>query len=581
MEEVEAGVEADASTGGSGALGGTLGLWGGLWGSRGDSWGSRGDSGALGGTRGLWAEVALSAWGAASEDAGRAELLGKHSWDSDPCPKRLNIWDFGLVPVLCQMHGLQALNQLAKKLHSSIFELSKKQTPGAARHHGARGSSAKDSLNRMHQDRDTKGNGKGSRGKDAWPYQASTSSADAEGARSYPRAVGGKAGVKTAVCRSGQDPDEGLGAAGASAQALSWATRTLRPWSVPRGCFRAAVRVPGRGEAKLSTDRGLGESDFEISRERGFSWRRTPVPTNRPEGRAPHDWDPTDQPVLFLEEGKMLVDVGESGGNTAGWRAERGELTHVTRARALPYMEDFLVLCDSEAEDLHLHQDPPLFGTRAKLEEGDPALMRRMRRLRILLDLHTGLATRPGGDQVRRRPGPEATRPGGDQARRRPGPEATRPEGDHARRRPGPEASNPGGGQAWMRAGLCKKAQARRPGHRCHKYDTTSSVAYDSATTLTSGIKHTPVATMRPRATRMDFGIKHTPVATMKPRATRMDFGIKHTPVAIMRPRATRMDFGIKDTPVAIMEHTPVATMGPRATRMDFPPRMLKDAGRK
>ncbi|KAK3268051.1 hypothetical protein CYMTET_23424 [Cymbomonas tetramitiformis] len=98
------------------------------------------------------------------------------------------------------------------------FELSKKQTPGAARHHGARGSSAKDSLNRMHQDRDTKGNGKGSRGKDAWPYQASTSSADAEGARSYPRAVGGKAGVKTAVCRSGQDPDEGLGAAGARQQ---------------------------------------------------------------------------------------------------------------------------------------------------------------------------------------------------------------------------------------------------------------------------------------------------------------------------------------------------------------------------
>ncbi|KAK3276101.1 hypothetical protein CYMTET_15811 [Cymbomonas tetramitiformis] len=219
-----------------------------------------------------------------------------------------------------------------------------------------------------------------------------------------------------------------LGAGRCADEMGGWAIRTLRPRGVRRGCPGEAVGDPGRGDTKMPTDRGVAESDSEISRlvpKPGTDkwrlvldcrWLRTPSARSACKmetlkllwlARRGHLFGlagghhmlrvhpPYEKFMQFGLRGDLMqCSALPSGGwkssarifanpmrglweairalqassdrtalrklrrgSRPQWRlvsrrcGGRGNLAHLT-ARVLPYMGDFVVLCDSKAEAL-------------------------------------------------------------------------------------------------------------------------------------------------------------------------------------------------------------------------------------
>eukprot|EP00854_Cymbomonas_tetramitiformis_P009865 gene9865-biopygen10086 len=144
------------------------------------------------------------------------------------------------------------------------------------------------------------------------------------------------------LARSGRQRTGSLLGAGRGADEMGGrVARSLRPRGIARDVTEKQLEFLGEEMQKGPKDGGVHESDTKIAREQSLSQCRSPGPTSGETGR------------------RRGSRAGESRRHR--WLASRrcnglGRPAHVTGARVLPCMDDFLVLCDSEAEALRVRE---------------------------------------------------------------------------------------------------------------------------------------------------------------------------------------------------------------------------------
>ncbi|KAK3233094.1 hypothetical protein CYMTET_56579 [Cymbomonas tetramitiformis] len=151
------------------------------------------------------------------------------------------------------------------------------------------------------------------------------------------------------------------------------ASASVRPRGVTEGCYAAAAGVVGRGEGEAATERCLDESDEKIScfsrffsAETGYEQVETggglpmaePVvcEKSREDGDAEETKETGETGRLAAEDRGEIRRLRDGSAVRQRWSVRRrtggagGDANRHSGMRVLPYMDDFLVLVDSQRE---------------------------------------------------------------------------------------------------------------------------------------------------------------------------------------------------------------------------------------
>ncbi|KAK3245308.1 hypothetical protein CYMTET_45115 [Cymbomonas tetramitiformis] len=151
------------------------------------------------------------------------------------------------------------------------------------------------------------------------------------------------------------------------------ASTSVRPRGVTEGCDAAAAGVAGRGEGEAARERGLDESDEKISRfarffgaETGYEQVETGggLPMAEPvvckksceDGDAEETKETGETGRLAAEDRREIKRLRDGSAVRQRWSVRRrtggagGDTNRHSGMRVLPYMDDFLVLVDSQRE---------------------------------------------------------------------------------------------------------------------------------------------------------------------------------------------------------------------------------------
>ncbi|KAK3282899.1 hypothetical protein CYMTET_9388 [Cymbomonas tetramitiformis] len=151
------------------------------------------------------------------------------------------------------------------------------------------------------------------------------------------------------------------------------ASTSVRPRGVTEGCDAAAAGVAGRGEGEAARERGLDESDEKISRfarffgaETGYEQVETGggLPMAEPvvckksceDGDVEETKETGETGRLAAEDRREIKRLRDGSAVRQRWSVRRrtggagGDANRHSGMRVLPYMDDFLVLVDSQRE---------------------------------------------------------------------------------------------------------------------------------------------------------------------------------------------------------------------------------------